>query len=157
MTTPETEAAQTDEDASIQAAKPEDAKGLRKQLAEAHKDLAEANAKILTPAYEKLGLNPELGLGKAIAKEYDGPASFEGLAEFAQTEYGHVAPDVEPDAHPQAEAIHTETDKLEQVAGAATSVVPATQGTELQKAEADGNYQTTLAIKGQQLAEMLKP
>ena len=157
MTTPTTEAAEEAVEAPSEAAKPEDAKGLRKQLADAHKTIADQRTDLLEPAYQKLGLNPETGLGKAIAKEYDGAASFEALAEFAQTEYGHVGPEVEPDAHPQATEIHTETDKLEKVAGAATSVVPPTQGTQLQKAEADGDYQATLSIKGQQLADMLKP
>ena len=96
-------------------------------------------------------------MGKAIAKEYNGPASFDALAEFAQTEYGHVGPELDPDLHPQATEIHDETARLEQVAGAATSVVPPTKGDQLQKAEADGDYGSTLAIKGQQLADMLKP
>ena len=157
MTTPTTEAAEEAVEAPSEAAKPEDAKGLRKQLAEAHQTIASQRTDLLTPAYSKLGLNPEVGLGKAIAKEYDGAASFEALAEFAQTEYGHVAPEVQPDAHPQAETIHAEADKLDKVAGSAMSVVPATPADELQQAEADGDYQKTLAIKGQQVAAMLKP
>ncbi len=157
MTVPAPEATEEAVEAPSEAAKPEDAKGLRKQLNEAHETIASQRTDLLTPAYQKLGLNPETGLGKAIAKEYNGPASFDALAEFAQTEYGHVGPELDPDLHPQATEIHAETDKLEQVAGAATSVVPPTKGDQLQKAEADGDYGSTLAIKGQQLADMLKP
>ena len=156
MTTPTTEATEEAVDAPTEAAKPDDAKGLRKQLADAHQTIATMRTGLLDPAYQKLGLNPEAGLGKAIAKEYDGAASYEALAEFAQTEYGHVAPEVEADAHPQAAAIHAEAEKLDKVAGSAMSVVPTTQLDDLATAEADGDYQKTLDIKGQQLADMLK-
>ena len=155
MDTPEPEATQEVVEAPSVDTKSENAKGLRKQLDDAHKTIADMRTGLLDPAYVKLGLNPETGLGKAIAKEYDGAASYEALAEFAQTEYGHIAPEVEPDANPLAGQIHAESDKLEKVAGSAMSVTPPTQLDDLQKAEAEGDYATTMAIKGQQIADMM--
>ena len=135
--------------------KPEEAKGLRKQLNDAHAVIAKQRTDILTPAYEKLSLNPEIGLGKAIAKEYEGEASFDALAKYAKDEYGyeHVAPDP---AHPDAAIIAQGQAALDQVGQSAGSVVAPTQSDVLGKAEAEGDYATTMAIKGQQLAAMLK-
>ena len=148
-----TEAAETPQDAPTGDAKPEEAKGLRKQLNEAHATIAEQRTDLLTPAYTKLGLDPESGLGKAIAKEYQGAASFDALAEFANKEYGHVAPEVSPD-HPQAGEIAQQQAQLDQAGQGAGSVAPTDQSSVLAKAEQEGDYATTMAIKGQQVADM---
>ncbi len=134
--------------------KPEEAKGLRKQLNDAHAVIAKQRTDILTPAYEKLNLNPENGLGKAIAKEYEGEASYEALAKYAKDEYGHEFTPVDT-THPEAEAIVQGQAALDQVGQTAGSVVAPTQDDALAKAEAEGDYATTMAIKGQQLADML--
>ena len=134
--------------------KPEEARGLRKQLNEAHATIAKQRTDILTPAYEKLNLNPESGLGKAIAKEYEGEASFDALAKYAKDEYGHEFTPVD-NAHPQAAEIVQGQAALDQVGQTAGSVVAPTEGDVLAKAEAEGDYVTTMAIKGQQLADML--
>ena len=149
-----TEAAETVEDAPTGESKPEEAKGLRKQLNEAHATIATQRTDLLTPAYQTLGLDPETGLGKAIAKEYQGAASLEALAEFAEKEYGHVAPEASPD-HPQAQQVQLAQAALDQVGQVAGSVAPLGQAEQLDKAEAEGDYRQTLAIKGRQLTDML--
>ena len=149
-----TESTQTVEDAPTGDSKPEEAKGLRKQLNEAHATIAKQRTDILTPAYAQLGLDPETGLGKAIAKEYEGAASFDALAEYATKEYGHVAPEASPD-HPQAAAVNLAQAQLDQVGEIAGSIAPVNRDDALAKAEAEGDYATTLAIKGQQVADSL--
>ncbi len=134
--------------------KPEEAKGLRKQLNDAHAVIAKQRTDILTPAYSQLGLDPTKELGKAIAKEYEGEASFDALAAYAKAEYGYEHTPVDP-AHPDAVAIAQGQAALDQVGQVAGSVVAPTQGDVLGKAEAEGDYATTMAIKGQQLAAML--
>ena len=150
-----TESTETGEDAPTGDAKPEEARGLRKQLNEAHATIKQQRTDLLTPAYAKLGLDPETGLGKAIAKEYDGAASFDALAEFAQKEYAHVIPESSGD-HAQAENIQLQQAQLDQVGQVAGAVAPLSGQDQLNKAEAEGDYQTTMAIKSQQIAASLK-
>ncbi len=151
-----TESTQSVQDAPTGDAKPDEARGLRKQLNEAHATIKQQRTDLLTPAYAKLNLDPETGLGKAIAKEYDGAASYDALAEFATKEYGHVAPEASPD-HPQAQQVNLAQAQLDQVGEVAGTVAPLGRDDTLAKAEAEGDYGITMAIKGQQIADMLKP
>ncbi len=135
--------------------KPEEAKGLRKQLNDAHAVIAKQRTDILTPAYEQLGLDPSRELGKAIAKEYEGEASFDALAKYAKDEYGYeyITPDP---TNPLAADIAQGQAALDQIGQTAGSVVAPNEGDRLAKAEAEGDYATTMAIKGQQVAAALQ-
>ena len=135
--------------------KPEEAKGLRKQLNDAHAVIAKQRTDILTPAYDQLGLDPTKELGKAIAKEYEGEASFDALAKYAKDEYGYEVPVTEA-SHPEAGAIAQGQAALDQIGQTAGSVVSPTEGDNLAKAEAEGDYATTMAIKGQRVADMMR-
>lgn len=125
-----------------------------KQLRAAEKAAREENvrlkARLMEGAYNQVGLNPDTGLGKAIAKEYKGDPSAEGLAEYAKAEYGYEKPAGE--INPQAQAIAAETARLDQASAGAGSVPVTDQGDLLAQAEAEGNYDLTMALKGQQVA-----
>ena len=154
MTTKDTaEAAQTTSDAPSGDDKPDDAKGLRKQLNEAHKEINDLNTKVLAPAYDKLGLDTKSGLGKAIAKEYKGEASFDALAKFASDEYGHVAPENSGD-HPDATAIAAGQAQLDAAGNVSGSIAPTDQLTDLAKAEAEGDWATAMRIKADQVVAL---
>ena len=94
------------------------------------------------------------GLGKAIAKEYDGDMTKDAVLEYASSEYGHVAGETQQ--HPEAEAIATGQAALDQVGQTAGSVAPPSREDVLAKAEAEGDTRTTMAIKSQQVAEMFQ-
>ena len=136
----------------------ETGKGLRAQL---EKSIASGHAKdeenaalktqLLAGAYANIGLDPSKELGKAIAKEYQGEPTVEGLTKFAFDEYGYTKPAGE--AHPQAAAIaqgQAQVDAASQGAGSAP--IAPTDAERLAEAEAKGDYQTTMAIKGAQIA-----
>ncbi len=140
----------------------ETGKGLRAQLEKSiaagkqkDADNAGLRTQLLDRSYKELGLDPTKLIGKAIAEKYDGEPTTEGLAEFAKTEYGYeYTPD--PEQHPQAQAIalgHAALDQVGQVAG---SVAPTSQEDALAKAEAEGDWGTSMAIKGAQVAEMFR-
>ncbi len=140
----------------------ETGKGLRAQLektlagSKAKDDtIADLTTRILSGAYEQLNLDPTTGLGKAIAKEYDGDASFDGLAAYAKEEYGYEAPAVD-EQHPQAQQIAQGQAALDQVGQTAGSIVPPTQQDALAKAEAEGDHATSMAIKSAQLEGLMK-
>jgi len=133
-----------------------EAKGLRGQLEKSLGENKKLRSTILTDAYAKLELDTESGLGKAIAKEYEGEASFDALAEYAKNEYGHEVTEAAPD-NPVVEPITQGHDALDQIGQTAGSVpISPTVGDDLAKAEAEGDYNTTMAIKGQQMAEMMR-
>jgi len=135
---------------------PDEPKGLRKQLSEAHGKIKELQAKNLESAYGELGLDTSRGFGKAVAKEYDGEASKDALTGWLKSEY-EWEPTPQVEAHPQAQAITQGHEQLEQVAQTAGSVVAPTQDEQLAAAEAAGDYTTTMGIKGQQVAKMFNP
>lgn len=132
--------------------KPTDS-GPIKQLRAAEK-AAKAEAKeyrtlLMAGAYNQMGLDPNEGLGKAIAKEYSGKPTPEALAEFAKEEYNYT-PAVESSS-PQAQEIAAEQARIDQVGQGAGSVAPVTQQDALAIAEAERDNNTTMAIKGAQV------
>ena len=145
----------TTDPATTDDAKSDDGKGLRKQLTETLKQNAEYKTMLLSSAYTELGLDPTKELGKAIAKEYKGEPTLEALSAYAQDEYGYEAPAPSGD-HTLAPVVAQQQARLDSVGATAGSIVPPTQSDALAKAEAEGDYATTLAIKGQQLAELIQ-
>ena len=107
--------------------------------------------------YDSIGLDPENKLGKAIAKEYDGEASLEALSAYAKEEYGYEKAETTEPLSPQTQQIAQGHAALEQIGQTAGSVPLAPEeGDNLAKAEAEGDYATTMAIKGQQMADMMR-
>jgi len=132
---------------------PDEPKGLRKQLADAHAKLKVYETKDREAAFSDAGLDVSTGMGKAISQVYDGEVTSEAITKFAKDEYGYEVP--VDDTNPQAQQIAEAQQRLDNVTQTAGSVADPTQGDVLAKAEAEGDYQTTLAMKGQQLADML--
>ena len=129
-----------------------EAKGLRAQLETALDKLKVHESKDRDRAFSDAGLDITKGVGKAVYKEYEGEMGKDAILAYASTEYSYEA---EAGEHPQAVAIAEGQAALDQIGQSAGSVVPPTQVDVLAKAEAEGDYKTTLAIKGRQLADML--
>ncbi len=100
--------------------------------------------------FDRLGLDTHKGIGLAAAQTYDGPP--EGLAEYVEEQYNHFGP-----PHPMSEAIADGQARLDMIGQTAGSVAAPTQHDVLAKAEATGDYATTMAIKGEQVARMFRP
>ena len=152
------ESTETTEDA-VESTEPAEAGkdtggGLRKQLETALAENKGYKSRERLRAFDDAGLDTSTGLGKAIAQVYEGEASKEAVAEFAKAEYGWEAPTA--DAHPQAQQIATQQARVDQVGETAGSIAPPTEADALAKAEAEGDYVTTMAIKGQQIADMMR-
>jgi hypothetical protein len=151
------ESTESPEDA-VEATEPDAGKdtggGLRKQLEGALAENKELKTDARARAFKDAGLDTSNGLGKAISQVYEGAATQEAVAEFAKDEYGWQAPP--SDAHPQAEQIATEQARVDDIGNTAGSIVPPSEADALATAEAAGDYGTTLNIKGQQMADMLK-
>lgn len=126
---------------------------LRAQLEAALAENKALKQERLGDAFAKAGLDPNTGLGKAIAKEYDGEASPDAILAYAQSEYGW-----EPDTQPTIRnEISTEQAKLDSAAITAGSIAPDLSTNEaLAKAEAEGNYALAGALKAQLLEQKFR-
>ena len=118
-------------------------KELREALKRANEDRDKYKAQAMTTAYAEVGLDPDKGLGKAIAEMYDGEPTAEALAEFA-AEYGHEAPEVENPAQP---AIDAGNQRLDDAHQASQSDEPKTQHEQAREAAAGGDLRTAGNIK----------
>lgn len=79
---------------------------------------------VMSSHLEAVGLSPEKGLGKAIAKEYKGDLTPQAIGEYASSEYGHTfeAPD-----NPQVAAVEEAQQQVEQIQAVSQPIVPATE------------------------------
>ena len=133
----------------------DDPKGLRAQLNAALAENKDLKADRREAAFAEAGFDVTKGLGKAIDKEYTGVLTSEAVLAYAETEYGHVNEAVS--AHPEAGQITAAQERLDQAGQTAGSIpVAPTEAGALAQAEADGDYATTMAIKGNQVAEMMR-
>lgn len=139
-----------------ETAEVETGKGLRAALDKANAELKDFRADARSAAFRDNGLDPDKGEGKAFARGYDGENSAEAVAKYLEDEYEYVyqAPESE---HPQSQAITQGHQALDQVGQLAGSVpLSPTDGDVLAQAESEGDYKTTMAIKSQQMAEMMR-
>ena len=135
-----------------------EAKGLRAQVEALSKENREYKVKERDGIISDLGLEISTGLGLALVEQFDkGDLALGDIASTATDKYGHVVALTPDPAHPQAQAITEGTERLEAVAQTAGSVANPTADDLLAKAEAEGDYRTTMAIKGAQVAEMFNP
>lgn len=158
MTTKETPIVEAEASAETPAETPapdkDSGKGLRKQLEASLAENRELKAEKRDSILAGIGLSHETGLGKALAEKFDaGDVELDNLASVAVSDYGHVVPDAQ---HAQAAEIQLGQAQLDQVGNVAGSVAPPSEKDALAKAEAEGDYQTTMNIKGNQVAEMFR-
>jgi hypothetical protein len=106
---------------------------------------------LMADVWGKVGLNPEEGLGLAIAEQYNGAPTVEALGEFA-SKYGHVIPQPET----PADIINNQQAVLDGASATAGSVPAPSDLNDLAKAEAEGDYLTAMAIKNRQLLSKLR-
>ena len=141
---------------TIETPAEETGKGLRAQLEKTIAENKSLKADKLTDGITAIGLNENDGLGKAIAKEYSGEYSKEAIASYAKEEYGHTF-EALPVVNPQAAVITQGQAQVDAAAqGAGSAPIAPTQAEALAEAEAKGDYATTMAIKGQQVADMFR-
>ena len=137
--------------------KPEpEAKGLRAQNDSLRKEVRELKADKRDVTVAGLGLQTDTGLGLVLVEQFDkGDIALDEIASTA-TKYGHVVPEVAPQ-NPTAQRIAASHEALGNVEGASGSLAPPTEADALAKAESDKDFNTTIAMKGQQINEMLRP
>jgi hypothetical protein len=124
---------------------------LRSKLETTQAELAVAKERERLRSYADIGLDPTNGMGRAVASTYQGDGS--DLAEFAETEFGYTFDGFE---NPLAAEIAAGYGRLDEAAVGAGSAPMTTPADSLADAEARRDNQTTMAIKGQQVASWFR-
>ena len=128
-----------------------------KQLRDALKREKEKNARLtgiaLGNAFTQVGLDPSKGLGKAIAKEYDGDPTAEAVATYAKTEYDWDAPEGVVNA--EATERRDQQQALETVEARSVPVSTLTPKEAEREAQKSGDLEALGRIKAQRLAERM--
>ena len=135
---------------------PDEPKGLRKIVDGLNAELKAYKDRERETVWKDAGFDTDSGIGKAIFQVYDGEVSIEAITKFAFEEYGHDVSVKEETVHPQAQQIAEAQQRVDDLTSTAGSVADVTQVDALAKAEAEGDYTTTMAIKGQQIADMMR-
>jgi hypothetical protein len=128
---------------------------LRKALKRKTEEAAKYKKIVMADVYKTAGLDPSKGLGKAIAKEYDGEPTAEALIAYAGEEYGYEAPDV-PD-NPVAEEIVVAQAEADAIRSVTQPVVPNTPQEARREAEASRDWDAAGRIKADQLRKIMRP
>lgn len=91
---------------------------------------SQLRSQVMKTHLKEIGLDDETGLGKAIAKEYQGEYTVEAIATYAEHEYGHEY--AEPGATP-AEQQQQRTQQMQQQSDPMTPEPKLTPGEEAQQ------------------------
>ena len=145
------------EETPVVEATDDEPKGLRARLEAALDENKALKATQLETSIKAIGLNPDSGLGKAVAKTFSGDITSDAVAEFAKSEYEWEVPEVQPVQSPVAQAITDSHAVLDGVNEAAGSITPPSTQDQIAAAEAAGNFDAAIAMKGAQLGAMLRP
>ena len=128
-------------------------KGLRDALDRREAELKEKDAEInrltgrlMESAFRDAGLNPLEGMGKAVAKLYEGDPDPAKIAEYANTEFGWEAPSKE-----QTPAAAAFAAPQQRVTAAVAQSVPLGATTdaasEIARLESEGKWQEAMTLK----------
>lgn len=114
-----------------------------KQLKDQGKTINRQRVKLMEETFDKVGLDPLKGVGKAVAEKYKGEANVDDLRNFAVEEYSW-----EP---PKADSMQTTiTDAQGRVTEASANAVSQPQQAidlEISEAEERGDFAATIALK----------
>lgn len=117
---------------------------LNRYVKQVEKENKALKAQLLGSHLKGIGLDPERGLGKAVARDYQGDFSAASVVEFAKDEYDHVYeppnPEEQEEASPPQEALQptpaeTEEAKLAELNGQSESSTPPPATDEVKDAE----------------------
>lgn len=131
-------------------------KELREALARREAENKRLRGILMENAFRTLGLDPTKGIGKAIAKEYDGEPTVEAVEAYAVDEYGwEKQSGTQPS--PEAALIETAQQRVTQAtSGSVTAPPPSDLDQQIREAESKGDWVTSMSLKAQKLRGILE-
>lgn len=117
-----------------------------KQLKEQGKTINRQRVHLMEETFDKVGLDPSKGLGKAIAEKYEGDPNADDLRNFAVEEYSWEPP---ADKDSMETTITDAQTRVTEAVNAATAQPQTAIDLEIQQAEESGNFAASIALKVQ--------
>lgn len=127
---------------------------LRRQLEEALEENKTLKAERREQAFKDAGLDPKRGIGRAVAKLYEGDADVEAIREFAKDEFEWQPPTGDGDGEQLSPEEQQRLEGEQRVQGVANSALPPrtpSDADRIQEAETNGDWDTANRLKAQQL------
>lgn len=149
----------TDETTTNENEQPSGPPELRAALDRKTEEAKKYRGLLMQSAFSSLGFDPSKGLGKAIAKEFDGEPTVEAISAYAAEEYGweppskEETPPVQPT--PQQAIQQPAQQRVDQAIQQSTPANANTLDQQIQDAEAKGDWITAMSLKTQKLTESL--
>lgn len=108
-------------------------------------------------AIKDAGFNPDSGQGKALKDLYKGEMDSDSIKQFASENYGWGAsPDQVTEQEAQRSRVVTSQDSLDTVIEASVPVEPVGIEDQINQAQADGDWQTSSALKAEKLKTLME-
>lgn len=143
---PTTETPPADDDSQAPAWYRDQLKRKEAEIETLRKQTNKQRTQLLEGAFKGVGLDPTTGLGKAIAKEYNGDPTVEALREFATTEYGYEPPQ-DAAENPLAREIGAAQGRIGATTGEAEAIPLQPIDLEIQQAEEKGDLVSAMTLK----------
>ena len=108
-------------------------------------------------AIKDAGFDPSSGQGKALKDLYKGELDSDSIKQFAAENYGWGAsPDEVTEQEAQRSRVVTSQDSLDTVIEASVPVEPVGIEDQINQAQADGDWQTSSALKAEKLKTLME-
>ena len=108
-------------------------------------------------AIKDAGFDPSSGQGKALKDLYKGEMDSDSIKQFASENYGWGAsPDQVTEQDAQRSRVVTSQDSLDTVIEASVPVEPVGIEDQINQAQADGDWQTSSALKAEKLQNLIE-
>ena len=108
-------------------------------------------------AIKDAGFDPSSGQGKALKDLYKGEMDSDSIKQFASENYGWGAsPDQVIEQEAQRSRVVTSQDSLDTVIEASVPVEPVGIEDQINQAQADGDWQTSSALKAEKLKTLME-
>jgi hypothetical protein len=131
-------------------------KQMRERIKELESVEKEFKSVQMANAIKDAGFNPDTGAGKALKDLYKGELQADAIKEFA-SQYGWGDAPAEPTQEElQRQRVVSSQDNLDTVIEASVPVEPVGLDDQIAQAQADGDWQTSSALKADKLKALLK-
>jgi len=131
-------------------------KSMRERIKELEAVEKEFKSVQMANAIQDAGFDPDNGAGKALKDLYKGELQADAIKEFA-SQYGWGDAPAEPTQEElQRQRVVSSQDNLDTVIEASVPVEPVGLDDQIAQAQADGDWQTSSALKADKLKALLK-
>ena len=132
-------------------------KAMRERIKELEAVEKEYKSVQMGNAIKDAGFDPSSGQGKALKDLYKGEMDSDSIKQFASENYGWGAsPDQVTEQEAQRSRVVTSQDSLDTVIEASVPVEPVGIEDQINQAQADGDWQTSSALKAEKLKTLME-